>query len=85
MVALSSSPDQACDELHRDGIKLDRNVIDRIVTKAGSGQLTVRERMLEEFESGKMEAGNEFEGQTDSIQVNGGRTRTRSELQPISP
>jgi hypothetical protein len=85
MVALSSSLDQACIELNRDGIKLDRNVIDRIVTKAGSEQLTLRERMLSEFESGKMEAGNEFEGQTVSIQVDGGRTRTRSELEPISP
>jgi hypothetical protein len=85
MVALSNSLDQACNELHRDGIKLDRNVIDRIVTKAGSEHLTLRERMLEEFESGKMEPGNELEGQTVSIQVDGGRTRTRSELEPICP
>ncbi len=69
----------------RDRINLDRNVIDRIVTKAGSEQLTLRERMLEEFESGKMEPENELEGQTVSIQVDAGRTRTRSELKSISP
>ncbi len=56
MVAFSSSLDQACNELHRDGIKRDRNVIDRIVNKAGSEQLTLRERMLSPFESGKTEA-----------------------------
>lgn len=84
-VALSNSLEQACKELHRDGIKLERNMIDRIVTNTGSEMLTVRERMLEVFESGKMEPGNEFEGQTVSIQLDGGRTRTRSELTAIDP
>lgn len=84
-VALSGSLDQACNELHRDGIKLDRSVIDRIVTKAGSEHLTVRERMLEQFDNGTMAAGDEFAGQTVSVQVDGGRTRTRSELEAICP
>lgn len=84
-VALSASLSQAHIELLRDGIKLPRNVVDRIVTKAGMEQLTVRERMLEEFESGQMEPGSEFEGKTVSIQVDGGRTRTRSELERSSP
>ncbi|MCY3011516.1 MAG: hypothetical protein NTY42_17045 [Planctomycetota bacterium] len=84
-VALSTSLDQAHKELHRDGIKLDRNMVDRIVTQSGSEMLTVRERMLDEFESGAMAPGNEFEGQTVSIQIDGGRTRTRSELTAIDP
>lgn len=84
-VALSGSLSQAHAELLRDGIKLPASVIDRIVTKAGMEQLTQRQRMLQEFESGQMEPGNEFAGQTVSIQVDGGRTRTRSELNRIDP
>lgn len=84
-VALATSLDQAYKELQRDGIKLERNMIDRIVTQSGSEMLTVRERMLEEFESGSMVQGTEFAGQKVSVQIDGGRTRTRSELVAIDP
>lgn len=47
--ALSGSLDQAWCELNRDGIKLERNVIDRIVTQSGYELLTVRERLLSEL------------------------------------
>jgi hypothetical protein len=84
-VALSPSLDQAYQELERDGCQLTRSVMDRLVTRTGEEFLTVRERMLELFESGKMPEGTEFAGQKVSIQIDGGRTRTRSKLTAICP
>lgn len=82
--ALSNSLDLAWSELQREGIKLDKNVIDRIVTQAGKELLTLRERMLQQFEEGDMLPGKDFHGKRISVQVDGGRTRTRSEMEPIS-
>jgi len=84
-VALAPSLDQAYIELQRDGIRLTRTTIDRIVAQAGSESLTVRERMLEQFERGEMKQGTEFEGKRVSVQIDGGRTRTRGALEPIDP
>jgi len=84
-VALAPSLDQAYIELQRDGIRLSRTTIDRIVSQAGSESLTVRERMLEQFERGEMQVGSEFEGKRVSVQIDGGRTRTRGALEPIDP
>lgn len=84
-VALAPSLDQAYIELQRDGIRLTRTTIDRIVSQAGSESLTVRERMLEQFERGEMTQCNEFAGRRVSVQIDGGRTRTRGVLESIDP
>ncbi len=84
-VALAPSLDQAYVELRRDGIQLTRTTIDRIVSRAGSESLTVRERMLEQFERGEMKQGCEFTGRRVSVQIDGGRTRTRGVLESIDP
>ena len=44
-VALSTSLEQAYIELQRDGIKLERNMIDRIVTQSGSEMLVGPNRL----------------------------------------
>ena len=75
----------ATKELQRDGIKLDDSVVDRISNQAAKELLTVRERNLELLRSGELVAGNELEGKTVSVQIDGARTRIRSVLEELCP
>lgn len=75
----------ATKELQRDGIKLDDSVVDRISSQAAKELLTVRERNVELLRSGKLVAGNELEGKTVSVQIDGARTRIRSVLEELCP
>jgi len=83
--ALCQSLEQARKELQRDGIHVSQEEQRGIVYQFGRELLTVRERLMEQFERGEMTAGNEFAGKTVSIQIDGGRTRTRSDIKPIDP
>lgn len=76
---------QACEELRRDGIKLDDSVVDRISSQAAKELITVRERNVELLLSGELVAGNELEGKTISVQIDGARTRIRNILQELCP
>jgi hypothetical protein len=75
----------ATQELHRDGIKLNEGVIDRISSQAAKELVTVRQRNLELMQSGELVAGNELEGKTISVQIDGARTRIRSGLESLCP
>lgn len=76
---------QACEELRRDGIKLDDSVVDRISSQAAKELITVRERNVELLLSGELVAGNELVGKTISVQIDGARTRIRNILQELCP
>ncbi len=76
---------QATKELQRDGIKLDDSVVDRISSQAARELLTVRERNVELLQSGELASGDELEGKTISVQIDGARTRIRSLLEELCP
>lgn len=83
--ALTPSLAQACNELNRDGIKLDKSVIDRISSRAAQELLTVRQRDIEQFHSGTLTSTGELVGKRVSVQIDGGRTRIRGVLESICP
>jgi len=83
--ALNPSLDLACKELRRDGIELDKSIVDRISHRVAQELLTVRERDLVAFRSGTLSSLNELAGQHISVQIDGGRTRTRASNVALDP
>lgn len=83
--ALCGSLEQAREELQRDGIVISQDEQRGIVYQTGRELLTVRQRLIEQFERGELAAGTELAGKKISIQIDGGRTRMRSDMIPIDP
>lgn len=75
--ALSHSMKITQQELSRDSLELDPKTIDRIAFQCGKEFLTVRERQLADFRDGTLVCTNEMQGKSISVQIDGGRTRTR--------
>jgi hypothetical protein len=75
--ALNPSLDVACQQLLRDGVVLDKSTVDRISSRAAQELLTVRERDLQAFRDGTLQVTDDLAGKTVSVQIDGGRTRTR--------
>jgi len=75
--ALNPSLEVACQQLERDGVVLDKSTVDRISSRAAQELLTVRNRDLQAFRDGTLQATTELAGKTVSVQIDGGRTRTR--------
>ena len=75
--ALNPSLEVACQQLERDGVVLDKSAVDRISSRAAQELLTVRERDLQAFRDGTLQVTGELTGKTVSVQIDGGRTRTR--------
>ena len=80
--ALSPSLQLAQQELERGGLKLDCKAVRRIAYQCGEGLLSLRKHQLMLWRKGKLPAGSEFHGQRVTVQIDGGRTKIRGELQP---
>lgn len=80
--ALNPSFEFAQEELARDGLKMDVKTITRITYQCGSGLLALRTYELLQWRLGELPAGKELEGKHISVQIDGGRTKTRGDLRP---
>jgi len=80
--ALCPSLELARQELERGGVKLDVKTIRRITYQCGDGLLRLRKHQLLLWRAGQLPAGDELRGKRVSVQIDGGRTRLRSELRP---
>ena len=69
-------------ELERDGVKLDVKTVRRITYQCGDGLLRLRKHQLLLWRAGQLPVGDELRGKRVSVQIDGGRTRLRSELRP---
>jgi hypothetical protein len=81
-VALCPSLQLARQELERQGLKLDVKVVRRIGEQTGLRLLTVRKRDLLAWQEGKVPAGSELSGKRVAVQIDGGRTRLRTNGPP---
>jgi hypothetical protein len=80
--ALCPSLELARWELERDGVELDVKTVRRIAYQCGDSLLRLRKYELMLWRTGQLPAGEELRGQRVSVQIDGGRTRLRSELRP---
>jgi hypothetical protein len=83
--ALCPSFQFAQQELERDGMHLDPKTVRRIASQCGEGLLHLRTHELQLFREGKLPAGSELAGQRVSVQIDGGRSRIRGDLQQARP
>lgn len=78
--ALCPSLELARLELERDGVKLDVKTVRRITYQCGEGLLRLRRHQVLLWRAGQLPAGDELSGKRVSVQIDGGRTKLRSEL-----
>ena len=79
-VALGPSIEFARSQLARDGVVLDEKAVRRITLQCGAGLLTLRQHQLDQFRQGTLPAGAELLGKRVSVQIDGGRSRIRGNL-----
>jgi len=77
LVALSPSIDVAQQELHREGIVLDKKTVRRMAEQLGYQLLALRRRELLQWRTGELPASREFAGRRVAVQIDGGRVRLR--------
>jgi hypothetical protein len=78
--ALCPSFELACQELEREGVRLDVKMVRRITYQCGSGLLALRTHELMQWRSRLLTAGTELQGKRVSVQIDGGRTKIRGKL-----
>jgi hypothetical protein len=78
--ALCPSFELACQELERDGVRLDVKMVRRITYQCGSGLLALRTHELMQWRSDLLTSGSELQGKHVSVQIDGGRTKIRGKL-----
>jgi len=83
--SIARSNDVARRELKQQGIKLDRKTVRRIATQFGEQLLALRRRELLAFRHGTLESGSEFDGLRIAVAIDGGRVRTRENIEPAEP
>ena len=83
--ALCPSMQFAQQELEREGVPLDVKTVQRISRQCGEGLLGLRTHEVLLWREGKLPAGTELAGKHVSVQIDGGRTRTRGELREAEP
>jgi hypothetical protein len=81
-VALCPSLQLARQELERQGLKLNLKAVRRIGEQTGLRLLTVRKRELLAWRESKVPAGSELSGKRVAVQIDGGRTRLRTNGPP---
>jgi hypothetical protein len=81
-VALCPSLQLARQELERQGVKLNLKAVRRIGEQTGLRLLTVRKRELLAWREGQVPAGGELSGKRVAVQIDGGRTRLRTNGPP---
>ena len=80
-VALGPSIEFARSQLARDGVTLDEKAVRRIALQCGESLLTLRHHELDQFRKGVLPVGTELVGKQVSVQIDGGRSRIRGDLQ----
>jgi hypothetical protein len=83
--ALCPSLEFARQELLRGGLKLDVKTVRRITYQCGEGLLRLRRHELRLWREGKLPAGMELHGKRVTVQIDGGRTKIRGALRPVTP
>lgn len=83
--ALCPSLEFARQELLRGGLKLDVKTVRRITYQCGEGLLRLRKHELRLWREGKLPAGTELRGKRVTVQIDGGRTKIRGALRPVTP
>jgi hypothetical protein len=81
LTALLPSIDLAREELRRQGPTLDEKTVHRIARQLGAEALTTRTRQLQQYRAGQLAAGQDLEGQHVVAQLDGGRVRTRIQIE----
>jgi hypothetical protein len=79
--ALSMSLETAKVELSRNGLTLDIKAVRRIANQCGVDILKLRKYWLALWRQGSLTAGDELSGKRVTVQIDGGRTRTRTKPQ----
>lgn len=83
--ALCPSLEFARQELQRNGLKLNVKTVRRITYQCGEGLLRLRGHELRLWREGKLPAGTELRRQRVTVQIDGGRTKIRGPLRPVTP
>ncbi|MCH6554972.1 MAG: hypothetical protein IH793_12560, partial [Acidobacteria bacterium] len=65
-------------------MELDIKTVRRIAYQCSEGLLRLRWRLLEQWGSGELPAGDELKGERVTVQIDGGRTKLRSKLKPAT-
>lgn len=71
-------------ELDRRQVPLGVKAVRRIATQCGEGLLSYRSHLLDDWRNGALAAGSELSGKRISVQFDGGRTRLRGPLRPLT-
>ena len=79
-MALCPSIAFAPKELARQGVHLNTKAIKRITYQCGDGLLAMRRHRIGLLRQGKLEASSEVAGKRVSVQIDGGRMKTRGEM-----
>ena len=78
--ALCPSMKLAQQQLAREGLDYHTSVVSRMALKTGDSLLCLRTDQLIQWRAGKLSSTGELKGKRVSVQIDGGRTRIRSEL-----
>jgi hypothetical protein len=81
LTALLPSIELARDELRQQGPTLDEKAVHRIARQLGAEALTARTRQLQRYREGRLAAGHDLDGQHVVAQLDGGRVRTRIQIE----
>ncbi|HMB08840.1 MAG TPA: hypothetical protein VKP69_34575 [Isosphaeraceae bacterium] len=81
LTALLPSIELARDELRQQGPTLDEKAVHRMARQLGAEVLTARTRALHEYRAGHLPAGQDLDGQHVVAQLDGGRVRTRIQVE----
>jgi len=80
--ALCPSLEFAHQELTRSGVEIDKKSVRRIAYECGEKMLRLRKCWMDQWQAGKLPAGDELAGKRVSVQLDGGRTKIRKEMRP---
>lgn len=83
--ALCMSLKLAQQQLEREGTKFDTRTVRRIALQNGEDLLRFRTDQILQWRAGKLASTNELSGKRISVQIDGGRTRIRSQLKELLP
>ena len=81
--AVCQSFELAQQELESSGLKLDVKMIRRITTQCGEELLQLRKTWLQQWLAGTLVSGEDLADGRVAVQIDGGRTRLRYDLEPV--
>jgi hypothetical protein len=83
--ALCPSFQLALAELKRDGLEIDLKTVRRVAHQCGEELLKLRTSQLMQWRAGKLVSTKELTGMQVTVQIDGGRTKIRSDLRKSTP